>query len=400
MFKKFLIIALALSMPLMKTIDFGSKKINLATSDFFLVLILIHLFILFLLHREKLAFPQNGFLYLFIIITLISTLFSMIFLMNPQSSLSSLIEIIKFSTAIIYYFIFYFYINTRAELNLFFKSWIVIAIFELFLGLYGLITQNPDFALYFRIQGSLGNPNLFAMFMNASVFISLYLYIEYHKKYYILIFLLFIFGVFFSASRAATVSLIIALSFFFLYKNKFKYRLSVVLTGFALIAILISTFIIFSFFDYKITQNDLSSSVKRVSNLSDINSEENFGERLDLWKMGLEMITNYPLLGVGKGNYEYAAKNLVSHEGIIFSRSHNTYIGIAGELGIPGLILFICMLLQIIITLRYSVLMKNILAKIILSILIAFLAQAILMNIENVRFFWGLLAIGSKIKKY
>jgi hypothetical protein len=61
---------------------------------------------------------------------------------------------------------------------------------------------------------------------------------------------------------------------------------------------------------------------------------------------------------------------------------------------------FIFLLIQIIGKLNRAILKQSILGKALLSISIAFLSQAILMNIENVRFFWLLLAVGFNIERF
>ena len=54
--------------------------------------------------------------------------------------------------------------------------------------------------------------------------------------------------------------------------------------------------------------------------------------RIEMWARGIEMVTTYPVLGVGKGAFASYTKSLIAH---------NSGIEIAGETGLPGLFLWI-----------------------------------------------------------
>lgn len=74
--------------------------------------------------------------------------------------------------------------------------------------------------------------------------------------------------------------------------------------------------------------------------------KETFGLRVRLWKVGLRMIEDHPIAGVGPGNFAYAfrryARGEVRDVGLIV---HNTYVGVAAEQGVIGLGLFVLLLL-------------------------------------------------------
>jgi O-antigen ligase len=73
--------------------------------------------------------------------------------------------------------------------------------------------------------------------------------------------------------------------------------------------------------------------------------------RSDLWKVGLRIVRANPVGGVGVGNSEHAAANYVLRPGtihyssLIFSSDpfpvHNTYLQVAAEMGLLGLLLFL-----------------------------------------------------------
>ncbi|MBN2412410.1 O-antigen ligase family protein [candidate division KSB1 bacterium] len=78
--------------------------------------------------------------------------------------------------------------------------------------------------------------------------------------------------------------------------------------------------------------------------------------RLQLWGKTLAMIRDFPLLGVGPGNWkiafpDYGLEGTKAETGFIHvQRPHNDYLWILAETGIPG---FICFTLIILITLAY-----------------------------------------------
>lgn len=74
---------------------------------------------------------------------------------------------------------------------------------------------------------------------------------------------------------------------------------------------------------------------------------DTFGMRVQLWELGLRMIEERPVVGVGPGNfaivgprYNHGAPHL---NGLT---AHNTYVGLAAEIGLVGLTLFVLIMLE------------------------------------------------------
>jgi len=79
----------------------------------------------------------------------------------------------------------------------------------------------------------------------------------------------------------------------------------------------------------------IASSVRR--------QEETFGQRMQLTSAGMRMIAEHPVLGVGAGNYPIVLP-YYGRSGYLLSgqwASHNTYVGVAAENGIPSLLLLL-----------------------------------------------------------
>lgn len=85
---------------------------------------------------------------------------------------------------------------------------------------------------------------------------------------------------------------------------------------------------------------------------SDYNYQAGAG-RIEIWKRGLGMIIDNPLIGAGIGQY-HVAEGLL-HEGQSgwkWSTAHNSYLQIGVELALPGLIAYLIMLAKSIVVAR------------------------------------------------
>jgi O-antigen ligase len=91
--------------------------------------------------------------------------------------------------------------------------------------------------------------------------------------------------------------------------------------------------------------------VERYTTIIDLNQDYNikseFG-RLSLWKRALEFSLSNPLTGVGVGCYSFALGYTREAEGILprWQTAHSSYFLIAAEMGIPGILIFIYILIR------------------------------------------------------
>jgi O-antigen ligase len=72
---------------------------------------------------------------------------------------------------------------------------------------------------------------------------------------------------------------------------------------------------------------------ERMQSIVNFSSDESFQGRTRSWREGFQMVTWYPLYGVGKGQWS-------SYHGLA---PHNSFVQIMAEMGIPGIIVF-CMI--------------------------------------------------------
>lgn len=69
---------------------------------------------------------------------------------------------------------------------------------------------------------------------------------------------------------------------------------------------------------------------ERTQSILNYGSDESFQGRVRSWGQGLQMLTWYPLYGVGKGQW-------YSYHGLA---PHNSYVQVMAEMGLPGIIVF------------------------------------------------------------
>ena len=85
------------------------------------------------------------------------------------------------------------------------------------------------------------------------------------------------------------------------------------------------------------TYLDRVSTILHPSNDYNVTSQTG---RIDIWKRGIDMMLNNPLLGVGVAGFVSADGRLYAGAGARWNAAHNSFVQIGAELGFPGLIAF------------------------------------------------------------
>lgn len=147
-----------------------------------------------------------------------------------------------------------------------------------------------------------------------------------------------------------------------------------------------------------------SSAWERLSGMAKLTSastvaqadpEGSAAERFEIVKAGLQVVAEYPVFGVGLGTYQRVNAVYAPHIGQ--RDAHNTYLKLAVEVGIPGLILWLAFIGSL---LRYAYRSRRLAAPGVLTTqqvwiergLVAFLVSAIFGTYSHLSFLYLILA--------
>ncbi len=160
-----------------------------------------------------------------------------------------------------------------------------------------------------------------------------------------------------SYSRAAWLSLVLAVGVFVVIKLKIRFK--------TLLISFVSLLILFVLFQnqifMKLEQNTEQSSADfatHISSMSNITSDASNLERINRWSCAIRMFKDKPFFGWGPGTYmfNYAPYQLNKDRTIISTNSadggnaHSEYLGPLSESGVLGLITFLTIVILVIYT--------------------------------------------------
>jgi len=171
------------------------------------------------------------------------------------------------------------------------------------------------------------------------------------------VFLVFVIAIVLSHSRAAWVSLVVALIIFLILKMKINYKI-VIIT----VVVLTGIYALYRFEIFmKLQKNRQDSSkdyVEHIQSISNISTDASNLERINRWSCALRMFKEKPVFGWGPGTYQfkYAPFQLSQEKTIISTNAgdrgnaHSEYIGPMAEMGVFGLL----SVLAIIVLITYT----------------------------------------------
>lgn len=164
-------------------------------------------------------------------------------------------------------------------------------------------------------------------------------------------------GILFSYSRAAWVSLMIALAGFFILALRLNFRMIL-----AMGILIVGTLFLFQneimMVLQKNTQESSGDFAEHARSISNITSDASNLERINRWRSAIRMVEERPVLGWGPGTYQlvYAPFQRSEDHTIIttnfgdLGNAHSEYLGPLSESGLPGMILFMGLALAMLAT--------------------------------------------------
>jgi len=172
----------------------------------------------------------------------------------------------------------------------------------------------------------------------------------------LLIFLILLGALYLSYSRAAWVSVSATFMVYLviLFRIKFKW-----------IAVTVTVLLVFFFmFQQQIwdtlernKQDSSGNFIEHVQSISNISTDDSNLERINRWQSAIRMFEERPVFGFGPGTYqfEYAPfqlskeKTLISTNAGDRGNAHSEYIGPLAEMGFPGTIIVITLVIMVVI---------------------------------------------------
>jgi len=257
-------------------------------------------------------------------------------------------QFIDFAKLFVLYFLVVNLVTTRNKFLIIMWGLVILGAIACLVGIYqhfqGIGVDYGEGVV--RIRGTATDPNDYAMHLVILVPMVFALIFNYRniiiKGMLILVLVLLILNIVFTFSRGGLVAfiLVLGLSMLGFSFQRRKFFLPVILIS-------IGTLVLLPMIPQKYWE--------RAKTISDF-SDPAIQARLDTWKTGFEMMGDHPIAGVGLGafRYEYTMRARMSSD--VKTRvslfSHNAYIQIGAEMGIPALIVFILLIVLSWIDLR------------------------------------------------
>lgn len=168
----------------------------------------------------------------------------------------------------------------------------------------------------------------------------------------IVFFLILVFCLIVTYSRAAWASVVPAILLYLLFLFKMRFRW-----------VFISFLIVIGYLAFNVdailmdmARNKVAGSddlVENAESISNISTDPSNLERINRWACAIEMWKDKPIFGFGPGTYmfEYAPYQLKGNYTEISTNfgdvgnAHSEYLGPLAEMGLPGLLIFLCLLI-------------------------------------------------------
>jgi len=326
--------------------------------------------VIFLLGQKKLKFnlynPMSILLFGFILIILISTL-------TAVYQELALIETRRNIELIVLSYIIFFFIKYQWDEG----SWVILAkmmmisgaisglsLFTDLLGWTHFYLLYSETIPYMRPFGILGEPNYAAGKLGIFLPFAFFCIVNYRnsKEYFqyslsIICTFLIITAIFLTGSRMGGVISIFSIFVFMTKEIKrllsWKIMMSIIIVFLIILFINIIFPIRINFLESPIsyTKDSYNSLFQFLLTGEEISGRQSLITRVGLFRGGINIFLQYPLFGVGPGNFKYISGEYLPIR--MNAYSHNTFITVLTEFGIIGFLFFIGICLRIIKNIYY-----------------------------------------------
>lgn len=296
-----------------------------------MVIILLTIGLLMDIHKGKiklgpvLGLPTLKIYLIFVTIAFFASVFAII----PEVAFSAFKDF-RFITA---FFVFtLFFMREESDFTIFFLIMLMCGLYFSYLlefrgnTMIESIAETEFHRLNFlRLNQNFGNPNYLAITMVIMFTISICQFVArrkfLHKAFFLSLCPIYLYTLIKTMSRGGTISLVAACFLLFILPKKRGGGINILLAASAIAAV----FIIPAYFP---------SYVDRLASIFNYTEDLSATKRIEFWSIGLQVIAEHPLLGIGLNNFWIYA----------MQSPHNSFIQIASE---TGLIAFFFWLLLI-----------------------------------------------------
>ncbi len=334
--------ALAVYLPFNRVLvgDFGTNWTALNLTNILMALATLGWFIRASNRREGLFRPTalNGWLLLFILLGLVSVYRGSQLWFGTMFDMNILTRMKRWFTPMWLFFIGANLVNNRTTLS---RLLTVVSLVVTVIALMAIRDYSYVSGLELekaRVEGVMGQSNSLGAFFSYYMFLMAGILLHYASRWNAWLLLgplaACFRGIMVTFSRGAYLSFAAGLLGLCFFRSKKLFALLLVAIAFAFA----NPWMLPSGIRFRFTQTIRDPSQAQFEESLDGSARS----RLQIWRGGLQMVSDYPWLGVGFGLFPLIAPRYAAMERNM--DAHNTYLLVAGEMGIPALIVFVIIL--------------------------------------------------------
>ncbi|MFC1888591.1 O-antigen ligase family protein [Thermodesulfobacteriota bacterium] len=411
--RRILLVGLALGIPIMTPMLMESTRssffaMNMSFADLLIVPVILYILYSLIRWNKPIELPLFWLFLAYFLWGVISLYIGCLRLDIEFVKFTNLVNMVKFLALFIYFFMVVNLIDDLDDWKIFLKSWVIAAAIVGLIGIGGsllyLAFHVDTFAAgQFRAKGTLGNPNMFGGYLKTSFFLAyIYLVLGVRKLPYVLIMIILGIATLLSASKGSVVGLLVGCLALLLFIPRHRKKILAMT-----VAVLVVTTAAYFASEHSRIYLD------RLLSITEVDSKSH-QSRLKLWGISLKIFEENYLVGAGRGNFskaypdDFEAMEMgktkwdaigIGQKEKEYGVTHSTYLSLLCEMGLPGLIgflaimlFFVRILLRRIMTLDPMDVAFTIQATL-MAALLSVLAQGGVANVENSRSLWALLGI-------
>lgn len=177
---------------------------------------------------------------------------------------------------------------------------------------------------------------------------------KFQRGLVIVINFIFLIGIIFSYTRAAWLSLVMAIGLLVLVQLKISFKaVSISIVVFLLLFFTYQDQIVYSL--SKNTQDSSENFMENIQSMTNISSDASNLERLNRWNSAIYMFKERPMFGFGPGTYQFnygifqksSDKSIISTNDGSLGNAHSEYLGPLSEQGLFGMLTFLAIVIGV-----------------------------------------------------